>query len=457
MKDRIKEANAQSIKIPKFKGRTTIVLRNAKTGEAEQKVVEENMVTNAVANIFASNFCGQLEYAQIMPIATKTLGGILCWANPIEENAENIYPPVTSANPLTAHAGQTTYIAASDDSKRGNPNSIVSSRTATGYTNTWDFPSTQGNGLISCVALTHSDFGDFFLNGDQNFQPCEEVFLERLEASQSTTEEGLKRCRAIIDDTRRVAYGFYLTGNSINIRKFLSYGSIAQDVASGFPNSGYFDEYSITLGHSHSLYSVYMFDEAENKITLIVPKANNSNTLYRDIINLSNNTVVSDEIVVSGATFLLKNYGQRYANIELTTSGRLYLPSNHNTFYGINYSNPADTIETVNQGDYTVNLNYCGYAVNGDYIAVGNTIIEGDKNYPCKTTYSSDQIFRKPIAIKKNSPIKFSTAYRNNSLNVSAGPMINKMYLGTINNLETPVTKTSAQTMSITYELIMEE
>lgn len=456
MKDKIKEINSQNMQIPKLKGRTTIVLRNADTGEVEKEVVEENMVTNAVARMFASNWCGQLDYSKLMPIATKALGGVLCFPNAITEDADNIYPPMTSENNLTAHAGQATYVSAGEDPKRGNPNNIVSGITSRGYSNTWDFAATQGNGLISSICLTHADFGDYFCYGKNQFSPVETVLLSRLE-NNFIDQEGHMNTRYVMDKTRNLAYGFYLNNTKLFLRKHKHFGLIKQDVVSAFPVSADHTDVEITLGHAHSTWSVYLFDEIANTLTFIIPRSNGSNTLNRDIINLSNNSVTSDEIVVSGASFLSVDYTSRYTNNSLTKSGRLYLPSTRNTFYGIKYSQPTDTIETVNQSGYSINLQAGFFAVNGDYIACGNSIIEGNKNYEAKIAPLGDWAeFLKPVQVDA-SPIKASIPYQRYTNPKSTGPVLNKMYLGTINNLETPVTKTSAQTMTITYELIMEE
>lgn len=451
-KDKFKNVSSEAVSPIKFKGKTTIVLKNAETGKVENEVVEYNMVTDAVARIFASNYCGQINYSSLMPIATKALGGVLCFQEAIPEDVNSIYPPTTDVNPLIAHAGQSTYATAGDDLKRGNPNNVVSGPTASGYSNTWDFAPTQGNGVISAICLTHAEFGDWFCYGRGNFAANQNISLSRVDSTYSALDT-----RYVVDDKRGIVYGISFEGNTLTLRKRKHSGLIKLDVISNFPFSSIYEDISIVMPRSHNYESVYMFDAEENKLTFILPMSNGSDTLYRDVINLNDNSVASDTIKVSGASFARANYQGRFANTKLTKSGRLYLPSTRSTFYGFVYSNPTDVVETVNQSGYSINIDYAGYSVNGDYISIGNSIIEGNKNYLAKDYTLGDWAnYLKPVNVG-DSPIKASVGGERYGNPISTGPILNKMYIGTINNLQNPVTKTSAQTMTITYELIIEE
>ena len=64
--DRIVSAYFRNEQLP-LEGNARITLTNTVTGE--QKVIEKhNMVTGAVANILANNYCGLARYANIMPL-----------------------------------------------------------------------------------------------------------------------------------------------------------------------------------------------------------------------------------------------------------------------------------------------------------------------------------------------------------------------------------------------------
>ena len=165
-KDVVKTKEINGVKIPKLKGEVVVRLFDEKTGKLEKEVHGENMVTDAVKDIFKSNYFGLLDYNSLMPISDELFGGVLCFRNELTESAKNYYPPTTDDNPVVAHAGQTTYSSASDDQTRGLPNDTSSGYIQNGKKNVWDFASTQGNGTISAIALTHKNTGDFWLNDD---------------------------------------------------------------------------------------------------------------------------------------------------------------------------------------------------------------------------------------------------------------------------------------------------
>ena len=67
MKDKIQSKLTEMMKIPELHGHTEIILKNVETGE-EEIHEKDNLVTNAVANIFASNLYGIMDYASMTPM-----------------------------------------------------------------------------------------------------------------------------------------------------------------------------------------------------------------------------------------------------------------------------------------------------------------------------------------------------------------------------------------------------
>ena len=153
-----------------LKGKTTIELTDVHTGEKET-VVEENMITNALSHIFNDNIEGMLWYVNtygqiwkdvMIPICPNTLGGILLFSNELEEDAENLYAP--SGNPCVGYASNDVNSTA--DTFRGSLNLTESGKIEGGYKFVWDFTTSQANGTISAVALTHKLGGISFM-GDE--------------------------------------------------------------------------------------------------------------------------------------------------------------------------------------------------------------------------------------------------------------------------------------------------
>lgn len=141
-----------------LKGEVCIELKNVETGEVE-KIEGHNMMTNAVEralDVFAST--GLQTYdtrgkdnmrANMLPVCTRALGGILLFSNPLAENVNNLIVP--SNNKLLAMAGRGAFTKFDG----GTCNTEETGPTETGYKNVWDFSTSQANGTISALALTH--------------------------------------------------------------------------------------------------------------------------------------------------------------------------------------------------------------------------------------------------------------------------------------------------------------
>lgn len=161
----------------KLKGKARIELTDVNTGEV-QVVEEENMVTNAVAGLFSHNIEGLLfnignsagsnwsDYH--LPVCPNAIGGILLFSEALEEDADNIYPP--SDNACIGYASND--VNSTENVMRGSLNLTESGRIDRGYRFVWDFTTSQANGIISAVALTHKMggigfFGDTYDAGSR--------------------------------------------------------------------------------------------------------------------------------------------------------------------------------------------------------------------------------------------------------------------------------------------------
>ena len=78
-----------------LKGSMKIEMTDIHTGKMET-VLEQNMVTNALANIFKPMGLDKSPAKMLNgmnPYYQTVLGGILLFDSEIEENADNLYPP----------------------------------------------------------------------------------------------------------------------------------------------------------------------------------------------------------------------------------------------------------------------------------------------------------------------------------------------------------------------------
>ncbi len=145
-----------------MKGKATLLLSDARTGEVVKRIEEHNLVTNAVHNIFNPPH-GMLihgfDYSSLfkkgLPLWSELMGGIMLLGNTEAENADNIMLgndiiPIATAG--SEYAGSCT--------RRGSLNLNESYQTDNGYHFTWDFATDKANGTINCICLTSKTFGN---------------------------------------------------------------------------------------------------------------------------------------------------------------------------------------------------------------------------------------------------------------------------------------------------------
>ena len=147
-----------------MKGTTVIELTDVNTGKVET-YKDENMITNAISQLFSNNIEGMLYGIQgsntvnwndyHLPICPNAIGGILLFSDTLEEEVNNIYAP--SVNPCVGYASNNVNSTA--NVMRGSLNLTESGKIERGYKYVWDFATSQGNGTISAVALTHKRGG----------------------------------------------------------------------------------------------------------------------------------------------------------------------------------------------------------------------------------------------------------------------------------------------------------
>ncbi|MBQ8622398.1 MAG: hypothetical protein IJ422_08825, partial [Oscillospiraceae bacterium] len=143
-----------------LKGTMKIELTDVHTGKTET-VLEQNMVTNQLSNIFRHmGYCKDPDklLTDWAPHYKTLLGGLLLFDTPIEEDPDNVYPPA-EANLV----GCAVYNMqnSTTNTVRGGYNATESElNTANGYMKyVYDFTTAQANGTIACACLTHVNAG----------------------------------------------------------------------------------------------------------------------------------------------------------------------------------------------------------------------------------------------------------------------------------------------------------
>lgn len=169
-----------------IKGRATIELVNA--DGTKEVVKHDNMVTNALADLFRS-YRGEvvpgLKLSKLGDDFVKNFfGGILLFNEKLNTDADDYMIPTTK---VTGFAGQTSYSGL--DVARGSCNDTESGLQPDGsYKLVWDFSTAQSNGSIQSVALCPKIMGEIGVS--DTIQNSEKKFYNDLAFSANNPYDG---------------------------------------------------------------------------------------------------------------------------------------------------------------------------------------------------------------------------------------------------------------------------
>lgn len=466
LRDHIKQPEVAAMTVPKLKGTVTVILSNAKTGKTEQIVRGENIVTDALKDILASNHLGVSDFSGLFPIYKKLFGGVLCFDQPITAEAGNYYPPNHSSNYCVAHAGQTAYTDVADDNTRGNPNTIESGEIENGYKHVFDFVSTQGNGSFNAVSLTHEDTGSYWLFNGTKFAP-----FESLTAYNSNLWRN-GQAPQLYDTTTNTAYQIVPDNSTkLTIWKITDMSAqnkcgLMQPIANSDRVEGNTQiKYEFTLAHNARNY-YYMFLEGTAIHCLY---CNGGATVEREIIDLSTMTKTTNTFTVPGASLGGPgDAGYNVYNVPIIWPDKddyIYIRSQDNNItYQINWNTPSEVYALNGAPQSTEQMNRSSFISTG-HMGVNpwaGLIVSGHGNsYKCKAATAGDDFYinwngsghTRAYQVKNNQLVFFApraNTYENKS---QLGNIYCKLYLATIFNLPSQITKTSTQTMKIIYEI----
>lgn len=459
-----------------LKGKTVIELKDVHTGEVEV-VEEENMVTNAVAQLFSNNIEGMLFTIQgsgtanwsdyNLPICPNAIGGILLFSDQLVEDANNIYAP--SANPCVGYASNNVNSTA--DVYRGSLNLTESGKIEKGYKFVWDFATSQGNGTISAVALTHKRggvgyFGDEYDAGNR--------WLQMKNIGNGFSGE---KCNWYIDAVEVNFDGncFYSisvnTANEIVINKIRKcFRQIGLNFSLKEPGDELLESTKIVPSSFMTGYSSGngYFDFVDGKDGYWYGFASGGNSsgnatvrwikIKKSDYSFSEGTWTLESVQIQNMGNRSGYGGSPYKETKIVAlNGYVYfMHYNRTGLYKVNMNNPADITfikfgftSNFNGGD---NYGYTYMWVLGDWI-LGSDFRVGSDDKVYKTTnnralsYVCTPFFQYgPYALT------FGRYYWS-SESIYKGLWLITPYLATVNNLSTSVIKTADKTMKITYTI----
>ena len=474
--DRLEAAAMGKTALPKLKGKATLTLTDVKTGKRE-RIVSENMVTDALAKLFAMNYLGMANYNANMAIY-NLMGGCFLFNNALTESVNTIWPPNSSDNNLVARCGQTPH-SDPTDSRRGNPTAPVITDDHIKFIFDWN--QDQGNGTINCVCLTHP------LAGDVGLQPNGTASLlksySNVNAANAADDKRVNCFRASVlgdnnltaDRLKALPVAFDADGNgislelnsaqlieSVNAHSFYTANLLENGIM--YPYSNYRQISSRTATLSRTFNTAYTYIAQDDSYYYVMERDSGSDTtLYIDVVDKSDMSVTGKTLNITGATLARPAVGTAGAGSYsgVVSGGSVYWVSESDakTFVRIDINDPADVEELVSTMSSNIGFMQTPININDGLVLGSNYLINGQRVFPVarRAGFSSDDVWFDFMASGNGGPGYFQSGFVGFNYSydyATQAGFILLPYLATVNNLPAPgVTKDISKTMRLEYVL----
>ena len=354
------------------------------------------------------------------PIYQQAIGGLLLFPEVITESANTLYAP--ASNKPTAIASNDGY--AGEDTRRGSFNGVESGEITNGFRFVWDFGTSAGNGVISCACLTSALGGAGYLDGGSNLflHNSPERYAPAGLSKWFNIPEGNGQYGVLGGDENNLyigttVYGFSIYRVKTPKHKIALIGNQTPEYIGTFDARG------------------YLYIENDNFLVVRTASSGSNSTIYFDRYNKETFEKTTTSMVVS-ATLRDSSNGAYLAK----NGNYIWLPASQGGIYKINVDNAADV---QYYGGFTVH-NWGMIPFNGGAMDSG-TYIEEDGTVHTLTSGIFPTLIDGVWAL--NGWYEGSGSWTATQV----GATIFTPYLATINNLNSAVTKTAAQTMKVTY------
>lgn len=441
-------------KAPIIHGETEIVLKNVKTGLVERIHSENTFQGGMIAKYLHGGLDTRPTFQtydnNAFTIAPwkALVGGVLLFRDSIE--AGNQFMP---AGNIMVAKGAIDIANSGDPSEMGSYNSVESSATANAITQVYDFATNQGNGQIGCVCLTSKEGGFVgYGNGSYTRTSMSTYPLGRFYNS-SAPQISTGAIGTLAADGKR--YSFHYDNGIMTIRKYRTCGT-----ATGSVFSGLYTEHPHDVSSFPETFRGGVVFYCGNNIFRLIPQ-NDYTVAAGGTINYIEYNAATDTLEIKS---LLNSYNATlrisstsyYGNVlGFTKDGRLAAWKNTGFSGGgapvlIDIATGTVVFDGSDSPIYNTgglsgimeinpNLYYLNWNGAGVILDVLNETIKPVDSYSTGTITNGEAGY-------------FQKCVTSESSYLAAG-FSNPLYLATINNLQTPVTKTSAQTMKVTYTL----
>nr|DAF24494.1 MAG TPA: hypothetical protein [Caudoviricetes sp.] len=441
-------------------GHTKIELKNEKTGEI-QVVEKDNMITNALQyfleDLSKSQSLFELNRSQL-PMYDKCLGGIILMSETQTEDADNISIPLLDK--ITGYASNN--VNSESDTKRGSKNLTESKLLDNGYQYVWDFTTSQANGEIASLGLTHYLAGanpkqkgsvSNILGNNIAIKTSDNIatYINNFGVDLDS-ETGIITCIETLDI------------NSLKITKYkLPTYNTPLSIRDIINSPILISESTITLSSNINANLVWK-ESDDNYYYGIYILNRKSIEIYR--INKTNFQVDTDFHITKTTS---DDFGFNLS--KSSTNSRKHIAIYNNYIYmigGYDYTcvklNLADVNDIIEKklklnmsASVIIFNNIIHYGIR--YIDLNlttwwdrNTVSMASQN---GNFFTGEKEYSTEIFVKLNKAgVGYTVVASDTQIYMYFGVVYD--YLATINNLDTPVTKTSEQSMKITYTITEE-
>lgn len=460
-----------------LKGTTTIELTDVNTGKTET-YKDENIVTNALAEIVKP--LGLVKsaskiFSTFAPYYQNLLSGILLFDNNIDENPNDFYAP---ANANLIACGVYGEQNNTTGTLRGGYNTIESEfNSKSKYMKyVYDFTTTQGNGTINSVCLTHKNAGYNGYGGKDavigsltlGVQVCDGV-LQYVRTSYTGANTGDKYSGFtlatteqifLIDVNQDVVYYFRIdTTSKITIIKRKAYLKSVSILENIYYEKPYIEEQSILFDEPllSSSWVTYNFDNTDK--CLYIVSSSSSTVVAGGTFQVMKIKLDTWEITYYTATNTTDTTLTAIGRFAYAHNGYILLKAfaSPGTPYKFEIGNWANVVDfkltgmTTFTGSPALAINnrvyYETYISKLEILNMENLEVLTSECNKLTATPNPYQWNYTPILDES-----MLWYYSLGSL-INGGFMMMANYLATINNLAEPVTKTVDKTMKITYTI----
>lgn len=449
----------QNPNLPIMHGHTSIVLKNVKTGLVERVESDNTFQSAKIAQYMRSlgqNAISQYDVDDTPYLWQNVVGGIFLFRDAITVGSS--YMP--AGNKMVGN-GSYNVVNNSDTTEMGSYSS-QSSASGSAITQIYEYMTNQANGTIGSVCLT-SALGGYIGYGNasgHSLATKKHLLSNRNYASDSKAAKGIQ-------------YGQYEytslgidSNQQLKIRKRRR-GCTVASVFDDFYTDLTFDLSQI--GNHYGASSTWLYlDYVGNGKFRGIPQTANANsisaggTIYYYEFDATNDTLTEKTLVNSaGVAICLCNSYQNWTFWGFGSDTLFCIKDASNDYKReiIKVSNGAHIAELAAYTDRASGhyghdivpgiIQFKSDSISGNTVYFYDTV--ANTCYPCNMDNTYDSACW--LYVDNNDTLQDSGQSYDSSYSDARTPINSPLYLATINNLGSPVTKTAAQTMKVTYTL----